>query len=92
MLDEASEMGIDAKAEWQKTFGDADLPAIYTSQYPMTVECRNTLLRRWGPVRQLRGPDAPATKLFKAMARELLPPFVQRGVRRLVGKSQGIGQ
>jgi len=92
MLDEAAEMDIDAKAEWQKTFGDADLPSIYTSRYPMTVECRNALLQRWGPVRQLRGPDGTPASFLKAMARELLPPFVLRGVRRLVGRMQKIGQ
>ncbi len=92
MLDEAAEMGIDPKAEWQKTFGDADLPSIYTSRYPMTVECRNALLQRWGPVRQLRAPDETAARFLKTMARELLPPFVQRGVRQLLGTLRGVGQ
>jgi hypothetical protein len=85
MLDEAAEMGIDAEAEWRKTFGDADLPAIYTSQYPMTVECRNILLRRWGPVRQLCGPDLTPARLLKRMARQLLPPFVHRVLVKIYG-------
>jgi len=88
MLDEAAEMGIDAKAEWHKTFGDADLPAMYANQNPITVESRNTLLRRWGPVLQLCGPDETHLGFLRAMAREVLPPFVQRGVRGLLGRGK----
>ena len=84
MLNEAAEMGIDAKAEWQKTFADADLPGVATSPYPMTVACRKMLLERWGPVRQLRGADV-ATSFPKAMARELLPPALYRGLSRIYG-------
>jgi hypothetical protein len=92
MLDEAAEMGIDAKVEWQKTFGDADLPAIFMSQYPMTIECRNTLLQRWGPVRQLCGADSKPSGFLKTIAREVLPPFVQRGARSLLGRIRRDGK
>jgi glycosyltransferase involved in cell wall biosynthesis len=92
MLDEAAEMGIDAKKEWQKTFGDADLPAIFMSQYPMTIECRNTLLQRWGPVRQLCGADSKPSGFLKTIAREVLPPFVQRGARSLLERIRRDGK
>jgi len=84
MLNEAAAMGIDAKAEWQKTFGDADLSGVAMSQYPMTVACRNMLRERWGPVRQLRYPYA-STRFLKTMARELLPPILHRGLSRIYG-------
>ena len=83
MLDEAAEIGIDAKAEWHKTFGDAELPGILYAQSGMPKECRDTLLRRWGPIRHLRGPDMTPLRFLKMIAKDSLPPFLQRGVVKL---------
>jgi hypothetical protein len=85
MLDEAAEIGIDAKAEWDKTFGDTELPGILYDQSGMVKECRDTLLRRWGPIRHLRGPDKTPLSYLKMIARESLPPFLRRGLVKIRG-------